>query len=98
LRLPVRENPSKQLFSPEAGKEKLGYLSPRFVYGKWAFSVDNCTPSLIEARPDVVPINHGYRYLGNVQSRWLSTGGERGESKFLMLEISPLPEGHIQIR
>ena len=27
------------------------------------------------ARPGLVTITHGYRYLGNVQNRWLSTGG-----------------------
>ena len=26
-----------------------------------------------------VPINHGYRYFGDVQNRWLSTGRERRE-------------------
>jgi len=28
------------------------------------------------ARPALVAINYGYRYLANVQNRWLSTGGE----------------------
>jgi len=26
-----------------------------------------------------VAVNQGYRYLGNVQNRWLATGRERGE-------------------
>ena len=26
--------------------------------------------------PEALPITQGYRYLANVQSRWLSTGGE----------------------
>jgi hypothetical protein len=39
-RHPVRENPLKQLFSIQAGKEKRGYPSPRSGKGKWAFNVD----------------------------------------------------------
>ena len=29
-------------------------------------------------------INQGYRYLGNVQNRWLATGGEGGEGGIII--------------
>jgi hypothetical protein len=40
LRLPVQENPSKQIFLTKSGKKKGIFLYPKIVYGIWAISID----------------------------------------------------------
>jgi hypothetical protein len=39
LRLPVHENPSKQIFLPESGKKKEVFPYPKIGGRKWAFNI-----------------------------------------------------------
>jgi hypothetical protein len=45
LRLPVHENPSKQIFLPESGKKKRVFPYPKIGGGKRVFNTDMLWPS-----------------------------------------------------
>jgi hypothetical protein len=46
-------------------------------------------------RPALVPIIHGYRYLGHVQNGWLSTGENAANPKRDRCFSDFLPQGRV---
>jgi len=44
-----------------------------------------------------IPITEGYRYLGDVENGWLSTGGERGALKSMVTSrLQPARQKHVR--